>query len=253
MRSDALKIGELARRTGLTVRTLHHYDAIGLLRPSGHSDAGYRLYTAADIGRLQQVLSLRQLGFSLEQIRTCLDGPDFSPLEIIELHLSRVREQLEAQRKLHERLQTLAARLRSTGTVSAEEFLGTIEEMTMLETLQEKYFTPEQLRTIKQRGEAAGREHLERMQEAWAELIAALRSRMEQGTDPADPAVQALAGRWQELLAQSTANDPHIEQAMKRLWEEQGDRLAAQFGSQYDSRPVWAYVQKAIAAGKNNR
>ena len=69
MRFEALKVGELAQRTGLTVRTLHHYDAIGLLRPSLHTEAGYRLYTARDIVRLQQVLSLRQLGFSLDEIR----------------------------------------------------------------------------------------------------------------------------------------------------------------------------------------
>jgi DNA-binding transcriptional MerR regulator len=53
MRFEALKVGELAQRTGLTVRTLHHYDAIGLLRPSLHTEAGYRLYTAGDIARLQ--------------------------------------------------------------------------------------------------------------------------------------------------------------------------------------------------------
>jgi DNA-binding transcriptional MerR regulator len=81
MRFEALKVGDLARRTGLTVRTLHHYDAIGLLKPSLHSEAGYRLYTAGDIARLQQVLSLRQLGFSLDEVRDCLDRPDFSPLE----------------------------------------------------------------------------------------------------------------------------------------------------------------------------
>ena len=69
---EALKVGELARRTGLTVRTLHHYDAIGLLRPSGRTDSahgsGHRLYTAADVARLQQILSLKHLGFGLEQI-----------------------------------------------------------------------------------------------------------------------------------------------------------------------------------------
>src|SRR6516165_7425563 len=81
MRFNPLKIGELARRTGLTVRTLHHYDAIGLLHPSLHTEAGHRLYTADDIARLQQVLSLRQLGFSLDQVRECLDQPDFLPLE----------------------------------------------------------------------------------------------------------------------------------------------------------------------------
>src|SRR5215468_2852040 len=107
MRFEALKVGELARRTGLTVRTLHHYDEIGLLKPSLHTEAGHRLYTAADVARLQQVLSLRHLGFSLEQVRDCLNRPDFSPLEVVGLHLARLREQLELQRKLCERLEAI--------------------------------------------------------------------------------------------------------------------------------------------------
>ncbi len=79
MRFEALKVGELAKRTGLTVRTLHHYDEIGLLKPSLKTESGHRLYTGRDVARLQQVLSLRQLGFSLEQVRDCLDRPGFSP------------------------------------------------------------------------------------------------------------------------------------------------------------------------------
>ena len=83
MKFEALKVGELAQRTGLTVRTLHHYDEIGLLRPSVHTESGHRLYTERDVARLQQVLSLRQLGFALEEIALCLDRPGFSPLEVI--------------------------------------------------------------------------------------------------------------------------------------------------------------------------
>jgi DNA-binding transcriptional MerR regulator len=250
MRSEALKVGELAQRTGLTVRTLHHYDAIGLLKPSLHTEAGYRLYTAGDVARLQQVLSLRQLGFSLDETRSCLDRPGFSPLEVIGLHLVRLREQIESQRRLCERLEGLAAHLRAAGEVSADEFLSTIEEMTMLQTQLEKYFTPEQLQTIKEGREQAGPGDLNRMQESWAELIAQIRTEMEQGTDPGDPKVQALARRWQELLAQSTGGDPGIQESMKRLWEEQGDALAAQYGSKYDSRPVWGYIERAFRHGK---
>src|SRR5205807_6404311 len=125
MRFEALKVGELARRTGLTIRTLHHYDEIGLLRPSLHTEVGHRLYTAGDVARLQQVLSLRQLGFSLEEARACLDRPGFSPLEVIALHLARLREQIELQRKLCERLEGLAEHFRSAGEASAEEFLRT--------------------------------------------------------------------------------------------------------------------------------
>jgi DNA-binding transcriptional MerR regulator len=252
MEFEALKVGELARRTGLTVRALHHYDAIGLLTPSWHTEAGYRLYTADDIGRLQQILSLRQLGFSLDDIRACLDRPGFSPLEVIGVHIARLREQIDLQRQLCERLERLAVRLSTAGKVSADEFLQTIEEMTMLETMQEKYFTAEQLRFIKERREQAGRDRLENMQDAWAELIALIRTEMEKGTDPADPKVQALAQRWQDLLHQSTGGDAGIQQGMKRLWEEQGDVLAAQFGSKYDSRPVWGYVTKAISVGKRS-
>src|SRR6516165_588232 len=119
----ALKVGELARRTGLTIRTLHHYDEIGLLKPSLHTESGHRLYTAGDLARLQRVLSLRQLGFSLEQIRDCLDRPGFSPLEVIRLHIARLREQIESQRRLCERFETIAARLRTAENVSADEFL----------------------------------------------------------------------------------------------------------------------------------
>ena len=134
MRFEALKVGELARRTGLTIRALHHYDEIGLLRPSQHSEAGYRLYTAGDVARLQQVLSLRQLGFSLEEVRDCLDRPGFSPLESIRLHIGRLREQVEMQRELCEKLEAIAAHFRAAEEVSADEFLRVIARMTMIES-----------------------------------------------------------------------------------------------------------------------
>ena len=66
MPSEPLKVGELARRTGLTIRTLHHYDEIGLLKPSLHTDVGHRLYRAGDVARLQQVLS-RHLPEALQE------------------------------------------------------------------------------------------------------------------------------------------------------------------------------------------
>src|SRR5688572_25988984 len=94
-----LKVGDLARRTGLSVRTLHHYDEIGLLSPSHRTDSGHRLYAAADVARLQQVVSLRQLGLSLEEVRDCLDRPDCSPLSVVRMHLARLREQIALQQK----------------------------------------------------------------------------------------------------------------------------------------------------------
>jgi DNA-binding transcriptional MerR regulator len=238
-----LQVGELAKRTGLTIRTLHHYHAIGLLKPSLHTEAGYRLYTAGDIARLQQVLSLRQLGFSLEEVRDCLNRPDFAPLEVIRLHLARLQEQIEEQRKLCERLEAIATQLQSAEEVSADEFLRTIEAIMMTE----KYFTPEQQKLITARREEAGAEVLRQKQEEWAELITEVRTEMEAGTDTKTAKVQALAKRWLEKVKETTGGDPAIEQALKRLWDEQGDVLAAQHGTQYDPRPVFGYITKAIA------
>src|SRR5262245_8034255 len=84
--TTALRVGELARRTGVSVRTLHYYHEIGLLAPSEQSHTGHRLYTAADVARLQQIVSLRQLGLSLDQIGACLDRGACSPIDIVEQH-----------------------------------------------------------------------------------------------------------------------------------------------------------------------
>ena len=78
-------VGELARLAGVTVRTLHHYDRIGLLSPSGRTSAGYRQYAPADLDRLHRVLVYRELGFPLEEVATLLDDPAADPAE----HLRR--------------------------------------------------------------------------------------------------------------------------------------------------------------------
>jgi DNA-binding transcriptional MerR regulator len=88
-------VGVLARLTGVTVRTLHHYDAIGLLSPRRRSAKGYRLYGQDDLLRLQQILIRRELGMSLEQIRRALDEPDFD----LRATLLEQRTQLEARRE----------------------------------------------------------------------------------------------------------------------------------------------------------
>jgi DNA-binding transcriptional MerR regulator len=248
MRFVGLKIGELAKRTGLTVRALHHYDRIGLLKPSSRTESGYRCYTAGDVARLQQVLSLRQLGFSLEEVRNCLDRSGFSPLEVIELHVARLQEQMERQQQLCARLRAIALQLRSAEEVSADEFLHAIEEMSMLE----KHFTPEQIERINKKRQELGEDVLKQKQEEWAELIALIRTEMENATDPADAKVQALARRWTDLLHWSTGGDPAIEQSMKRHWEEQGDQLAAKHGAKYDSRPIWGYIRKAVDIAKKS-
>jgi MerR family transcriptional regulator, thiopeptide resistance regulator len=80
-----MNVGQVAALAGVTVRTLHHYDRIGLLSPSGRTSAGYRQYAPADLDRLHQVLLYRELGFPLEEVATLLDDPSADP----EAHLRR--------------------------------------------------------------------------------------------------------------------------------------------------------------------
>jgi DNA-binding transcriptional MerR regulator len=247
MHFEPFKVGELARRTGLTIRTLHHYDEIGLLKPSLHTESGHRLYTAGDVARLQQVLSLRQLGFSLDEVRGCLDRPGFSPLEVIHLHVARLREQIELLRGLCQRLESLTACFQTAGEVSADVFLQAIEVMNMIEN----YYTPEQLATFKKRHEEAAAAGLDPAQMAqkgtadWNALLADYRTEMEKGTDPADPSVQALEKRRQALVSAFSGGDAGIEQSLKRLWTEQSDNLCAQFGM---DPKVIEYLGKVEAA-----
>jgi DNA-binding transcriptional MerR regulator len=193
MSPEFWKVGELARRTRLSVRTLHYYHEIGLLVPSHHTGSGHRLYTAADVARLQRVVSLRQLGFALEDIRDCLDRPDFSPGRVVELHLARLREQIARQQRLCERLQALAARFGSAESVSVEEFLQTIEEMTMIDNL----YTPEQMKQFEEVGKRETPEEIQAVQDTWSVLMTEVRANLR--LDPASPEAQALAQRWDEL------------------------------------------------------
>lgn len=211
MQAAAMKVGELARRTGLTVRTLHHYDAIGLLKPSLHTESGHRLYAAADVARLQQIVSLRQLGFSLEEVRDCLDRPGFSPLAVIRLHVARLREQMRLQQGLCERLEALAARFKGAEAVSADEFLNAIEGMTMIE----KLYTPEQLKQFEEAGKQVGAEEIRAVEEAWTALLAEVRANRD--LDPASAEAQALARRWDELTERTMRGYqefPQLKQAI---------------------------------------
>lgn len=217
MRGTLWQVGELARQTGLSVRTLHYYEEVGVLNPSGRTEAGYRLYSEADVVRLQQIKSLRQLGFSLEEVRDCLGRADFSPQRLLQQHLARLREQIELQQRLCRRLEAIAARLGSAEEVSAEEFLRAIEEMTMLE----KYYTPEQLEELRQRGEQLGEDRIRAAEAEWQGLIAQVRAEMDKGTDPASEPVRRLARRWRELVNAFTGGNPGIEQSLKRMWQEE--------------------------------
>ncbi|UOY00349.1 MerR family transcriptional regulator [Blastococcus sp. PRF04-17] len=94
-----MNVGEVAALAGVTVRTLHHYDRIGLLSPSGRTPAGYRQYSPADLDRLHQVLLYRELGFSLEEVATLLSG-DADPVEHLRRQHRLLTDRLERTRAM---------------------------------------------------------------------------------------------------------------------------------------------------------
>src|SRR5688572_1549525 len=106
------RVADVARQSGVSIRALHHYDAIGLLVPTGRTEAGYRLYTDADLLRLQQILIGRELGFSLDEIKRSLNDPRFDHRQA----LLEQRERLKVKaRSLDEMLKAVDAALAVVG------------------------------------------------------------------------------------------------------------------------------------------
>ena len=239
------KVGELARRTGLSVRALRYYDEIGLLSPSCRTEGGHRLYAAGDVVRLQRIKSLRALGFTLREVREYLDGSD-APLElVIQLHLARLKERIELQRRLCDRLEKVAARLRSGEAVSSERFVETVMEVINISKRLEKYYTPEQLEYLEERRREVGEESIRVAEAEWAELMQRVRAEMEAGTDPSDERVQALAARWMGLVGEFAGDDPGIARSLGNMWQQEENIHGIDTG---EVREMKEYVSRALAS-----
>jgi DNA-binding transcriptional MerR regulator len=136
------KVGDLAKLTGLTVRTLRFYDQIGLFSPSGHSDSGHRLYNQDDIKQLHQILSLKYLGLSLEEIQSVLKGHTNTPSDIMDIQIERVRKNIKTGQKLLAELERVAERMNHQEPPSVDEFISLLETMKMSH---EKYINEHRL------------------------------------------------------------------------------------------------------------
>jgi DNA-binding transcriptional MerR regulator len=125
------KVGELAKLTGLTVRALRYYDQIGLFSPSGYSETGHRLYSEDDIRLLHQILSLKDLGLSLEEIQTVLNGHTYTLSDIVAIQIERVRRSIKTQRKLLAQLERVAERINGQEPLSSDTLISLLETMKM--------------------------------------------------------------------------------------------------------------------------
>ena len=235
-----LQVGALARATGLTVRTLHHYDAIGLLRPEERSQSGRRLYSEADVGRLYRIVALRRLGLSLDEIAQVLDrDPDLAGA--VRRHLARVEQGLELQRRLHRTLTHMLELLEHDMTPTLDGFIQAIEVMTTID----KYYTPEQQEQLERRRDELGDEGMRRAEHDWAELIAAVEAERAGGTAATDPPMLELARRWRALIEQFTGGDEGIRQSLATMYREEGVENASR--GMVDPE-LMQYMGEALAA-----
>ena len=167
-------IGELATATGLTVRTLHHYDEIGLARPSLRSPVGHRRYTADDVRRLHRIVALRGFGFSLAEIGALLDGSGPDPRELVRRQLDQVTDRLDRASRLRDRLEKVLGQFDTADSPSAAVLVRLIEEMTAVEHT----YTPEELEQMAARRRAATELLSPEERTAMAERRRAMRERL---------------------------------------------------------------------------
>ena len=239
--SSLRRIGEVAAATGLTVRTLHHYDEIGVLVPAARSGAGYRLYSDGDVGRLYRILALRAIGFTLQEIGSTLLREGADVRAALRRHLERIDAQLRITEELRSRLTLILDMLDRAVEPSGDMFIDAIEVMTRME----RYYTPEQLEQLSERAQELGEEGMRRAQEDWARLIAEVEAERRAGTDPADPRLTPLVERWSALIEQFTGGDPGIRASLQELYATEGPERASHGAV---GAETMAYAKRAMDA-----
>lgn len=229
---------QFARRAGVTVRTLHHYDRMGLLRPSRRTQAGYRLYAERDLARLEQIVALKFIGFPLKQIRELLNR---NPLELgAALRLQRTiieekRRRLALAVEAIERAERVVSSATSRRTARRGETIGSgeggawealrkiIEVINMQQEMDwtKKYYSEGAQADMAERRKRWTPEMLEKSKQDWAELIGEVESAVAGGEDPGSAHAQSLAGRWQALIAAFTGGNPEVSKGLNRLYSDQ--------------------------------
>jgi DNA-binding transcriptional MerR regulator len=237
---------EFANRAGVTVRALHHYDRLGLLKPSGRTAAGYRLYGERDFARLEQIVALKFIGLPLKQIKELLGGQAFDLKTTLRLQ-RRIIEEKRRHLELAIRAIENAERVVRSGAWNRkpawEAFRKIIEVINMQQNMDwvNKYYTEEQLAQLKKRWSP---EIQEKAQKDWAMLIKEVEATVARGEDPSSEKVQALANRWQKLIEGFTGGDSGITQNLKKLYADQAN-LPSTFQKPY-SNEVGAFICKAM-------
>lgn len=238
MEKTVLKIGELAARSGLTVRALHHYDDIGLLKPSARADSGYRLYNRDDIARLHKIQALRKFGMSLADIATFLASPDAPFADVVSQQIAALDKQIEQATALRGQLGRLQQQMAGDADPELQDWLAALEHMKVYE----EHFTPEELRRLPFWQQDA------RRHARWRAMTAELEALMAAGVPADSEQASALAQRWMEALEQDTGADIDIAWRMTAMLRQ---HQQAGSGSPLSAKVrQYAYLGEAFTARK---
>jgi len=242
---------EFAELTGVTVRALHHYDRLGLLKPSRYSRAGYRLYCGRDVARLEQIVALKFIGFSLREIKNILSRNSID----LAMALRRQRDALkEKQKRLELAIQAIERAEYVIGASSEpgwEVFIKIIEVINMQQDMNwtKEYYSEEAQREIEKRAATIPREVIEQAQHDWAVLIKEVDAAVSSGVDPASNKAQGLADRWSELLRGFTGGNPEIQQGLNKMYADRANWPASM--PKPFSDEVQAFIIEAMKHRKN--
>jgi DNA-binding transcriptional MerR regulator len=237
---------DFAQRAGVTVRTLHHYDRLGLLKPSDRTEAGFRLYGEHELLRLQQIATLKLVGFPLKQIKALLErGPTDLPtaLRLQRQIIDQRRRQLEVAGQAIDRAERLVAESGSLDWDAFRQILEVIEMQNNWDFVR-SYYTEEQLAELVKRGEGGV---AEKGQRDWVELIADVEAAVARGESPTSEHARSLAERWSALIEAFTGGNPGIAANLSRLYADKASWPAhAQAKPPYDDE-VGAFIREVNA------
>ncbi len=195
------RVGELARATGLTVRTLHHYETIGLLVPSARTDGHQRVYDQHDLRRLYRIRALRDLGLSLAEIRPLLEEGRAALFDVLRAHRARVDAELERLGKLRALLDHACEQ--ADGELEPDAVLATIEAMSQVTRRSDERF---------EMGNAP-----DDAEARWRALGDELRACMEAGEPPSAPRARAVARAALARIVEFAGGDEATREALAHL------------------------------------
>ncbi len=217
------KIREFASRAQVTVRTLHYYDRINLLKPRHLDRNGFRLYGEAEFARLQQIMTLKFIGFALSQIREILENKEFDLAGTLQLQKNLIEAQRNRFNLALKAISSAEKAFLKNGTIDWESFNNIIEVINMEQNTDwtKKYYSESAQAKVEERKNLWSPELQERVTRDWNELTTDIEAAIADGTEPSDNRAQKLAIRWRKLLNEFTGGDSEIQEGLNKMYSDE--------------------------------